>query len=357
MTADGVGGVWQYAMDLSSALGRRGVDVTLAVMGPPLDESQHAEASRQGISVLENSCKLEWMEDPWDDLARAGGWLRELEETFRPDVVHLNGYCHATLAWRAPAIVVGHSCVRSWWRAVRGEGASPAWDRYSAAVAAGLGAARMVVAPTEAMRAALQEEYGPLSNVCVIPNGRALASRSEDVVSQKAELILAAGRIWDDAKNIAALCEVAPGLPWPVYVAGDAGPSGEADRLMRNVFYLGRLSTAMLADWYDRAAIYALPARYEPFGLSVLEAAASGCALVLGDIRSLRENWSDAALFVPPGDRGALQASIESLIGDPERRDRLARRASARAAGLTAAHMADRYLDAYETVLVRAAVA
>ncbi len=33
-----------------------------------------------------------------------------------------------------------------------------------------------------------------------------------------------------------------------------------------------------------------LPARYEPFGLSVLEAALSGCALVLGDIPSLRES-------------------------------------------------------------------
>ena len=64
---------------------------------------------------------------------------------------------------------------------------------------------------------------------------------------------------------------------------------------------LGRLSAGELADWYARAAIYALPARYEPFGLSALEAALSGCALVLGDIPSLREIWGDAALFVPPG--------------------------------------------------------
>jgi glycosyltransferase involved in cell wall biosynthesis len=358
MTADGVGGVWQYVLDLASALRCRGVDVTVAVMGPPLDECQRAEASRRRIIVLERPCKLEWMDDPWDDVAGAGRWLRRVEETIRPDVVHLNGYCHATLDWRAPTIIVAHSCVRSWWRAVRGEAAPASWDRYTDAVGSGLRAARMVIAPTEAMRAALQEEYGAFGNPCVIPNGRELPRCGDDVVSRKSELVLAAGRLWDDAKNIAALCDVAPRLRWPVYVAGDAGPSGAADRLMMQpVRYLGRLSTGLLAEWYDRAAIYVLPARYEPFGLSVLEAAASGCALVLGDIPSLRENWSDAALFVPPGDRSALQAAIESLIADQERRRRLARLALARAAEFTAPRMADRYLDAYETLLMRAAVA
>jgi glycogen synthase len=357
MTADAVGGVWQYVLDLASALRCRNVDVTVAVMGPRLEETQYAEANRRQITVVERLCKLEWMEDPWDDVAGAGRWLRRVAEMVRPDVVHLNGYCHATLDWRAPTIIVAHSCVRSWWRAVRGEAAPASWNRYSEAVASGLRAARMVIAPTEAMRSALQEEYGAFGNVCVIPNGRELPGRGEDAVAPKAELILAAGRLWDDAKNIAALCDVAPRLPWPVYVAGDAGTSGAADRLMRPVRYLGRLAPGSLAEWYDRAAIYVLPARYEPFGLSVLEAAASGCALVLGDIPSLRENWSDAALFVHPGDRPALQEAIASLIADRDRRDQLARSALARAARFTAARMADRYLDAYETVLVRAAVA
>jgi hypothetical protein len=45
-----------------------------------------------------------------------------------------------------------------------------------------------------------------------------------------------------------------------------------------------------------------LPARYEPFGLSVLEAALSGCALVPGDIASLRGNWDGVAEFVCPDD-------------------------------------------------------
>ncbi len=84
-----------------------------------------------------------------------------------------------------------------------------------------------------------------------------------------------------------------------------------------------------MAGWLGRASIFALPARYEPFGLLPLEAALSGCALVLGDIPSLREVWGDAAWFVPPDDRDALTAAIGSLIASP----RLLQRAGRRGAG------------------------
>jgi glycosyltransferase involved in cell wall biosynthesis len=70
----------------------------------------------------------------------------------------------------------------------------------------------------------------------------------------------------------------------------------------------------------ERAAIYVLPARYEPFGLSALEAALSGCALVLGDLPSLREIWGETAVFIPPDDSEALHSAVSALIGSPERR-------------------------------------
>ena len=354
MTADGVGGVWQYALDLSRGLTQRGIEVTLAVMGPPLDAAQRAEATRQGVQVLERSCKLEWMDDPWKDVARSGQWLRSLEDTIGPDVVHLNGYCHAALPWRAPTIVVAHSCVRSWWRAVRREPAPAAWDRYLEEVSRGLSAATLVVAPSDAMRAALHQEYAPCPEVRVIPNGRNLGARAPLL---KSDLIFAAGRVWDDAKNITALCDVAADVPWPVAVAGDCGAGDPSKQLPPGVRYLGRLAAEAMRELYQRAAIYALPARYEPFGLSVLEAAASGCALVLGDIPSLRENWADAAVFVAPDDRDTLRACLQQLIADPAKRESLARRARDRAARFTVERMTDLYVDAYAGLTPTAAVA
>lgn len=54
-------------------------------------------------------------------------------------------------------------------------------------------------------------------------------------------------------------------------------------------------------------------------GLSVLEAAQAGCALVLGDIDSLRELWDGAATFVPERQALAARAKQRSLALTPER--------------------------------------
>ena len=112
--------------------------------------------------------------------------------------------------------------------------------------------------------------------------------------------MLAAGRLWDDAKNVGrARARRADWLPGRVCRGRRrARPDGQSVALAGCPRLLGELPRDELADWYARAPIYALPARYEPFGLSVLEAALSGCALVLGDIPSLREIWGGAALFV-----------------------------------------------------------
>jgi glycosyltransferase involved in cell wall biosynthesis len=102
-----------------------------------------------------------------------------------------------------------------------------------------------------------------------------------------------------------------------------------------------------------RASIYALPARYEPFGLSALEAALSGCALVLGDIPSLREVWGEAATYVDPDDADALTAAIARLASDDTLRDERARLARERGTRFGAAAMTERYLDLYRALAAR----
>ncbi len=351
MTADTVGGVWTYALDLSRALAPHGVSVSLATMGRLPNAAQYAEAALvSNLTLHPSEFALEWMPDPWDDVGRAGDWLLALEAELRPDIVHLNGYAHGDLPWHAPALIAGHSCVLSWWQAVHGTKAPQGWNRYRAEVTAGLQAAGLVAAPTQAMLAALQTHYGPLKHMRVVPNGRDRALFAPQ--TQKEPFVFSAGRLWDDAKNVRALTETAPRLPWPVCVAGDtARPDDGEDGGFDSVRLLGCLPPDQITDWLARAAIYALPAKYEPFGLSALEAGLSGCALVLGDIDSLREVWGDAALFVPPSDLDALHAAISRLIADPDLRSALAARALARAKAYTPERMAYGYLNAYHTLL------
>jgi glycosyltransferase involved in cell wall biosynthesis len=307
------------------------------------------------------------MDDPWEELEAAGEWLLGLEKELHPDVVHLNGFCHAALAWRAPVLVTGHSCVLSWWRAVYGTDAPAKWDRYADAVARGLRAASLVVAPTRAMLSMLDFHYGPLPRTRVIPNGR-YAGRLDEPANHLRQgyggqeggphrpssgepLVLTVGRVWDQAKNIEAVRAVAPFISWPVSIAGESRRFGDHGSHERSARCLGRLTSRELTAWMRRASIFALPARYEPFGMSILEAALGGCALVLGDIRSLREVWGDAAVYVPPDNRRALASAIETLIQDEGRRHEMASRALTRARELSPRRMADGYDSAYRDLV------
>jgi glycogen synthase len=319
MTADAVGGVWTYALELADALAPLGVEVHLAVLGrAPTPEQLRQLASSAVASYEVRPCALEWMPQPWADLDASGQWLLELARYLRPDVVHLNDYAHAVLDWRAPVVVVAHSDVASWWRAVHGNTAPAEWDEYRARVETGLRAADVLVAPTAAVLDDLAREYG-VSGGRVIHNGR----RSDWVVpTAKQPVVLAAGRAWDEAKNLALLDRVAAALPWPVAIAGEGG---------RSQRYLGQLAFPELSGWMLRAAVFASPALYEPFGLAILEAAHAGCALVLSDLPSLREVWGDAAIYVPARDEAAWTRALQGLLASPDRLDDLGRRASRRA--------------------------
>ncbi|MCW0372251.1 glycosyltransferase family 4 protein [Xanthomonas sacchari] len=351
MTADTVGGVWQYALSLCRVLTAQGDRVELATMGATPTPAQWREAAAiQGLRLHASGYRLLWMDDPWADVSSAGRWLQALAAQVRPDVVHLNDYAHGALAWPAPVLMTAHSCVGSWWQAVRGEALPPEWDHYRATVAAGLAAADHVVAPTQAMLAALRAQY-PLDVPCsVIANGTAPLSRPVPA-SAKQPLVLAAGRLWDEAKNLRTLAAVAPQLPWALRIAGEAAHPDGGTAAIASALRLGQLPPSRLRRWMARASVYALPARYEPFGLSALEAAQAGCALVLGDIPSLREVWGDAALYVAPDDARALTAQLQRLIGDPLLRQRMARRAVVQARHYTATAMAVAYRQRYRALI------
>ena len=356
MTADTVGGVWTYALELTRALQPHGVEVKLALMGPPLTPAQRAEADElSNLCLFKSDYKLEWMPDCWSDVRRAGEWLLHLANRLRPDLIHLNGYAHASLPWNIPTLLVGHSCVFSWWQAVRGDEPPAEWRRYKSEVTNGLRGANIVVTPTAAMLRALETNYGKIYNGRVIPNGRDTARFRP---AEKQHLIFCAGRLWDEAKNVRCLTETAADLPWPVFVAGNDRQPQEQLATGTNVFdarcrQLGPLAEIELRDWYGAASIYALPALYEPFGYTPLEAGLSACALVLGDIPSLREVWDDAAVFVDPHDSRALKTELLRLIENDRYRCEMSHRARERALLFNSERMAQKYLSTYSDLLIQ----
>jgi glycogen(starch) synthase len=348
MTADTVGGVFTYALDLATELAGAGDEVVLVTFGRRASVEQRRRIATACVADWhESELALEWMDDPWSDLNKAGQLLLEIEAEERPDVIQLNAYGHAALDWRAPVVVVAHSCVFSWWEAVHRDTPPPEWTRYRRWVRDGLGAADAVVAPSRTMLDAVQHHYGRLSAPgVVIANGSAVPLAPADVV--KRPFALAAGRLWDAGKNLALLAGASVGLaPGSVRVAGEGADGAKAGGLEM----LGPLSARSLARERREAAVFAAPARYEPFGLAVLEAARDRCALVLGDIPSLRELWGPDALYVSPDDpeqlAGALRMLLDDLPAAAELGDRVQHRAERNYARPA---MAGAYRHLYATV-------
>jgi glycosyltransferase involved in cell wall biosynthesis len=354
MTTDAVGGVWVFSTTLARELCRRGDEVTLVVLGPPPQEHQLAAIRAiAGLEVEITDLALEWMDPEGHDLPRALRHLAVTEQRLRPDVVHLNGYREARGDFAAPVLITAHSCVRSWWRACRaGEPSEARWQRYIANVADGLARADAWVAPTAAFRDTVAALYRPRARGAVILNGTDLGP----TCVAKEPFILAAGRLWDEAKNLPALAAVAPELEWPVRVAGPLqsvdGTGPDAQNAV-TVESLGPLPRPQVLEQMRRAAVFAAPALYEPFGLTVLEAAAAGCALVISDIASFRELWSGAAVMVDPLNNRALRAAIQAVCRDPYLRDTLRLAAARRAARYRVADMAEAYRATYAALLAR----
>ncbi len=345
MTTDTVGGVWNYCLRLAEALEGYQVEIALAALGPAPNALQRQEVRRlANVRLYEHTFKLEWMQNPWEDVDRAGRWLLDLENRLQPDLIHLNNYAHAALPWSSPVLVVAHSCVCSWFQSVRGCEPTAEWDEYRRRVRQGLQHADLVTGPTISTLEMLSRNYGSFRSAGPIYNG---CEPAEGFSPRTDELVFCAGRLWDPAKNIATLDRAAQEIRLRVFAAGTSmGPDRQRIEL-KNIRPLGFLGQAVLRQWYRRAAVFVLPSLYEPFGLTALEAGLAGCALVLSANPSLREVWGDAAIFVPAQDDRALAREVNRLIEDVPARREYGRRAGHKARTYTPARMAAGYYRSY----------
>jgi glycosyltransferase involved in cell wall biosynthesis len=342
MTTDAVGGVWTFATNLAKELCGRGHAVTLVCLGPP--PASHKLAAIQdtlGLALHITDLALEWMDPDGGDERRAERRLCEIEREAKPDIIHLNSFREGKFDWRAPRLLTAHSCVRSWALACRGtelEGAN--WRIYDTNVRDGLSSVQMWAAPTRWYHDRVEELHAPAVRGKVIRNGIGKL----DMGGEKLPRVMAAGRFRDEAKNLKVLFDAAEDVAWPIAVAG---PVPEAMTRSHRIEWLGALAHGELLARLGATEIFVSPAIYEPFGLSALEAAASGCALILSDIGSFRELWEGAAVFVEPSDSRALARSINGLIDDQRRRRQLQREARRRSETYSLAGMADAYRDVY----------
>jgi glycosyltransferase involved in cell wall biosynthesis len=321
------------------------------VAGPQPTPARRAEAEAiPGLRLQPLAAALEWQVHDERDLSPLRSQLVALAGEAEVDLVHLDGATLGDLPVAQPVVATQHSCLATWWQAMRpGEALPQNWRWHRARTAAGLAAAAAIIVPSAAFADRLRRVYGSQITLDVVHNGRTL--RAPQVILRRQMVVLTAGRLWDEAKNLQTLDAAAAGIRWPVLAAGPTrGPDGQKIRL-KHVVALGTLDGATLDDRLWRAAVFVSVALYEPFGLAVLEAARAGCALVLSDTATFRELWQDAALFVPPDDPSAVRHAVNGLIAEPELRLRLGAWARARAGAYTQEACVRGTLAVYQRVL------
>lgn len=354
ITTDTVGGVWTFTKQLTSELLARGCSVALMCIGRAPTDAQantvKSLAARWGhnFRAAWSLAPLEWMDD--NDLAydHSAPILLKLASEFGADLVLSSQYCFGALPFKGPKVVVAHSDVLSWAKACRNGALPPSrWlQQYHSLTAEGLAGADAVVAPTHWMLHALEENFQIAGERHVIYNGRSISHGT--VSAARRVQAVAAGRLWDDGKNLALLTSAR--LSLPLIIAGEA--HHEAPRPPRNSenpVFVGRLDEDQILSLFRQSAIYICSSKYEPFGLAPLEAALCGCAVVANDIPSLREVWGDAALFFD-SDR-TLSALLEKLSSNDRALTSARKQAHWRASQFPAWRMAENYLELFRSML------
>ncbi len=312
VTADTLSGTWNYARELVTGLVTRGVRVTLVSFGDiPLSEQTSWMNNLHGLDYRPTGFRLEWMQEAEQDLPESTGFLTSL--------------------------------VRLKW--------------YRDIVIRGITEADAVVAPSAWMLDTLRTSYATPRRDEVVYPGRNPIFFNPYV--SKEDSVLAVGRLIDAGKQVHLLTQHVHPVSVCIVGAEHTVPvprvpiraDVKVSTAETSVAIRGAQTEAQLRVLYSRASIYAATARYEPVGMSALDAALSRCAIVANDIPSFRETWGDAALYFRTNDAASLAESIRRLTSDREMCRAYANLAYARARErFTTKRMIDQYLQLYRSL-------
>ena len=312
----------------------------MALLGPEPNRTQRERLQGiSGLEVLETRLPLDWLAETPAQVRAAAEALSVLAHDSQSAVAHLHAPALAVsrTPWPCPVVGVAHSCMSTWWEAVR-SGLPPDDFGWRADLARqGYVLCDAVVAPTHAFAKATASTHGiPTPVVCL--NGSDWPVLGDPIAAS--DVVMTSGRLWDEGKGAQTLDAAAARLGAPIYAAGPVRSSSGDGANFAHLACLGELGSLDLGAWLGRAGIFVSAAKYEPFGLGVLEAARAGCALVLSDIPTFRELWDGAAEFVPANDAPGFEEAIRSLRTHQKRRIDLAAAAQKRAADYSASRMA-----------------
>lgn len=146
-------------------------------------------------------------------------------------------------------------------------------------------------------------------------------------------------------------------LPGQLVLVGGVGGDHPLTRRARalgldgRVRGLGRVSQSDLHALYHLSAVLLHPARYEGFGLPVLEAMRCGLPVVTSNVGAMRDLGEGAARLVNPLDVAEVAGALERVLVDDPLRRRMIEAGRRRAEALTWERAVEGTLESYRKAL------
>jgi mannosylfructose-phosphate synthase len=184
---------------------------------------------------------------------------------------------------------------------------------------------------SEASRGAIRQRLGFKGNV-ILALGRLARNKGYDLLIDAFGLV--AARVPDAVLHLAVGGENMNANEQTLLaeLKARAAAGGYGDRIHFGSF----IADEELADYYRAADLFVLCSRYEPFGMTAIEAMASGTPTVVtvhgGLYRAL--SFGRHALFADPFDREDLGIMMAKMFRHPRLRERLARMGAHKARSL-----------------------
>lgn len=330
------GGAEMSAARMANAWADAGVDVTLITLSTAEDDRYQLQrrVRRIALDLMRRSESL--LAALWNNGRRVAALRRAIADSAPDSVIAFTPSINvltllATRAMGVPVISSERSHpevhdIGRLWRFLRRR-----TYRFSAAVVAQSDSARQQLIP-----------YCGADRVRVIPNCVWPHPQHSAPVpaAQRPECLISVGRL-DPNKGfdvlIDAFAAIADKHPhWNLQIVGD-GP--QAENLCEQIQTLGLSERIELRGWLadpyealQQCQVFVLASRYEGFPNSLLEAMASGTAVISFDCdhgpREIIRHEIDG-LLVPPGSTEQLGKAIDRLLSDSRLRWRLAEQATA----------------------------
>jgi len=349
----GVGGSERHLLTLLPALRSRGIDARFIGLDDADPSPFYAQLDLLGVPYTRLAA-------PRDIDPALAYRLQRAIRAFRPDIVHTHlvhaDVYGAALAGRATVISTKHN----------DDPFRLGHFRHVERLCARR--AHHVICITEALaRFNIERVRIPAQKVSVVHYGlddlpAAWGPPGGPALPANARVLLAISRL-EQQKGldvaIKALAQVRATHPDAVLVNLGLGSQrdellalAEAHGVADSVYLAG--SVGDVSDWLRRAEVFVHPARWEGFGLALLEAMLASLPAVASAVSSIPEivEHGVTGLLVPPDDISQLSAAICTLLDDPARARSLGAAGLERARSeFSVAAMADRTIAVYRSAL------